>query len=138
MRHPISSDPAWRPKGEGATGPVAAVAACRYELRRPGPALISSLRIAGDDARRAMEATLEGEEGGGPDASACRTSTTNAYGGEVVLRYAGCGHHGFDHGGRVTALTRDGLVPFLTGPNASSMRAHPVDRLLPAAPPFSW
>jgi hypothetical protein len=132
VSHPISGDPAWRPKGEGSTGPVEAVAACRYELRRPGPALISSLRITGDDARRAMEAASNGKAGGGPDASACRTSTTNDYGHEVVvlrpepgdrlrevvLRYAGCGHHGFDHGGRVTALTRDGLAPFLTGPNA--------------------
>jgi hypothetical protein len=37
---------------------------------------------------------------------------------EVVLRYSGCDHHGFDDGATVRTLTAAAVAPFLVGPNA--------------------
>ena len=37
----------------------------------------------------------------------------------MVVRYAGCDHHGFDDGGTVRTLTAKAMAPFLTGGNAA-------------------
>lgn len=127
--HPISKDPGWRPAGppvEDLTG-VSAVSVCKYTRSN---LLRSFLVLTGASASRAVAAIVKSPIGGGPDnPNDCLPQV--AYGeeaivlriqsdqgvSEVVLRYSGCDHHGFDDGSRVRTLTRQAVAPFVAGPN---------------------
>lgn len=128
VRHPVAADFAWRPPAgppvTALTG-VTAVSACRYGRR-----LISTLRLTGAAAARSVAAVAASRVGGGPNRpSECAASWS--YGDEVlllrvhadqgtrevVLRYHGCDHNGFDDGRTVRTLTRDAAAPFAAGAN---------------------
>lgn len=129
LTHPISDDPAWRPMSadpvEGLTG-VTAVSACRYGEGF----LVSSVRLEGGAAKEAVANVVTASGGGGPN-SPQTCAKSYAYGeeaivleiiasqgqGEVVMRYDGCDHHGFDDGHSVRTLTHDAVRPFFAGPN---------------------
>ncbi len=135
VRHPITGNPAWRPKSHEATdgAPASSISVCKYGLEKSG-SLRSSVRITGMRAAQAIEGISASPAGGGPDApESClkeyaygdevivlRIShgSSTKVGSEVVLRYSGCDHHGFDDGDRVHTLTADAVAPFITGPNA--------------------
>lgn len=137
---PISNDPGRRPEPAidvNKLSGVHAVSACKYTLRDgfsdtdlTGPTLMSSLRLEGADARRAIAAVAAAPVGGGPNRPGeCMRAVS--YGDEAVvlrimsdqgqwqiyLRYSGCDHNGLDDGVNVRALTRDAVAPFLTGAN---------------------
>lgn len=136
--HTITTDPAWRPSGPtiSALTDVSSVSVCRYALRPVPPAnpntstasLISSLRLEGADAQNALAPLEEAPPGSGPNSpEACAEPygdqaiilrVTSAAGtSDVVVRYSGCDHHGFDSGHDVRALTEEALSPFNTAPN---------------------
>lgn len=136
-RHALSARPDIRPAPSdvAALRAISAVSACRYAIARNGdgndPRLISSLRLGATDAARAVEGIAAAPLGGGPDdPDQCLPSSS--YGdeilllrihsgsgaSEVVLRYDGCDHHGFDDGVNVRAATPAAVAPFTAGPNA--------------------
>jgi len=125
---PISIDPGSRPDNPVAAGSLRAVqrvSACRYALRSdfitlpPGPTLISSLQLAGDQAAAVITGIAAAPAGSGPN-SPDSCSTEVRYGDEVIvlrvtaeagesqiyLRFSGCDHHGYDDGADVRTLTR--------------------------------
>ena len=95
------------------------------------PRLVSSLRYDGSDAAAVVAAVAHAEIGGGPnDPESCLPE--HSYGdelivariwsqsgeSELVVRYSGRDHHGFDDGISVRRLTLESLAPFIAGPNA--------------------
>lgn len=129
LTHPISDNPAWRPgspgRVESLTG-VTSVTACKYGEGF----LVSNVHMEAAAARKAVAGVVSAPDGGGPD-SPHTCVKSSAYGEgvivleivskqrntEVVMRYDGCDHHGFDDGHSVRALTHDAVHPFLVGPN---------------------
>lgn len=110
---------------------VSAVSVCRFGLAEdPAPRLISSLRLDGSAAERAIREIAAAPPGGGPDnPDDCLPSVS--YGDdifvllvrsaagptEIVFRYSGCDHNGFDDGVTVRSLTAAAVAPYITGPN---------------------
>ncbi len=132
--HPISDRPQLRPARPvevTSLTDVSAVSVCRFGLAEdPAPRLISSLRLDGSAAERAIREIAKAPPGGGPDnPNDCMPS--HSYGddivvllvrsaagsSEIVFRYSGCDHNGFDDGVTVRSLTAAAVAPFLTGPN---------------------
>ncbi|GIE78503.1 hypothetical protein Aph02nite_44530 [Actinoplanes philippinensis] len=137
VRHPITDNPAYRPVRAPAEGAVTSVSACRYSLLG-SKSIISSLRLDGAAAQRSLDAVRAEPVGGGPDEP--RTCTPDvsygdevvvllAGGGEVVVRYSGCDHRGFDDGRTVRRLGVATAKLFLTGANTVFAGAGPA--LLP-------
>ena len=135
--HPVIDDPARRPEPAADVAglrDVTAVSACRYALTGQSygadPRLISSLRLTGPDAARAVRAIAAAPRGSGPNApDSCLAEVS--YGDDMIvlrvdgagaqsqvyLRYSGCDHSGFDDGTSIRRLTRAAALPFLRGPN---------------------
>ncbi|MEV4350206.1 hypothetical protein AB0J83_37595 [Actinoplanes sp. NPDC049596] len=141
--HPISEHPDRRPAPPAdvtTLRDVIAVSACRYEIPDPDaapapdvqPRLISSVRLEGAAAAAAIQRIARSPTGGGPDhpgdclpevadgneAIVLRVRSTSPGPAEIVLRYAGCDHHGFDDGMAIRRLTATAMAPFTTGPNS--------------------
>ncbi|MEU4626465.1 hypothetical protein AB0G04_41610 [Actinoplanes sp. NPDC023801] len=130
--HPISSTRAWRPPAGpdiAALHDVTSLSACRYGLGSPA-SLISSLRLDGPAARRALQGITRAPAGGGPDRpqdcapevawgdEAIVLRVRSAAGlTEITVRYASCSGHGFDDGGTVRGLTLAAIAPFTSGAN---------------------
>lgn len=135
--HPISGRPQQRPaKPVDVTSlrDVSSVSACKFRLGE-GPyssrlRLVSALRLDGSAAELAIREIAKAPAGGGPnDPKDCLPSVS--YGDdsivllvrsaigltEIVVRYAGCDHNGFDDGVSVRTLTAKAVAPFITGPN---------------------
>lgn len=129
LTHPISDNPAWRPSPrdpvEELTG-VTTISACKYGEEF----LVSSVKLKAKEAAKAFSHVAAAPSGGGPNSPKTCTKDS-AYGdqfivlevsakqgrSEVVMRYDGCDHHGFDDGHAVRTLTRDAVHPFVSGPN---------------------
>lgn len=137
VTHAVSEAPETRPEPADVTTlrAVSAVSACKYDVVQGGlprdPRLRSSLRLDGAEAARAVERIAEAPADGGPNApDQCLADVS--YGddilvlriqsqaglSEVVVRYAGCDHNGFDDGVTVRALTAASMKPLIAGPNA--------------------
>jgi hypothetical protein len=136
--HPISARPQHRPPkpvGVASLRDVSSVSACKYELAGgPGsssPRLVSALRLDGSAAARAVREIAKAPVGAGPNApQTCLPEVS--YGDEaivllvrsaagpteVLLRYAGCDHNGFDDGVSGRTLTAAAVAPLVAGPNA--------------------
>lgn len=136
VTHPISAHPAWRPEPADVASltQVSAVSACKYQLAQdpswPEARLLSSLRMEGSAAARTIQHLAKAPLGGGPDnPDLCLPGVSHgdeiiilrvrssAGLTEVVLRYSGCNHNGFDDGVSVRSLTAAAVAPFVTGPN---------------------
>jgi hypothetical protein len=135
--HVISTKPEWRP-GRAATltslEKVSTVSICKYQLGEhvagvPGR-LISSSRLDGAEAARAVGAVAKAPVGPGPDRStgcvegvalgneAIIARIRSAAGlSDLVVRYSGCDVNGFDDGVVVRKLTAPALAPFIAGPH---------------------
>ncbi|MEU4220053.1 hypothetical protein [Actinoplanes sp. NPDC026623] len=127
---------------------MTSVSACKYELSEPSVPkrgqlrLMSSLRLAGVAADRAIRQIAQAPTGGGPDVPGCPPEI--AYGSdaivlrvrsaagqtEIMLRYSGCVGNGFDDGTGVRGLTAAAAAPFTAGPNALVMLSSPVYEVL--------
>ena len=113
---------------------MSSVSICKYELREhlPGtrPRLLSSSRLDGAAAARAISGVTAAPDGSGPnDPESCAAEW--AYGDEAIVlrirssagaselvdRYSGCDHNGFDDGAAVRKLTGPALAPFIGGPH---------------------
>ena len=157
--HPLSLNPALRPTPPTdltALPGAAAVSVCRYELRssfagkQGKPGLLSSLRLTGAKAEKALQAITRTPSGSGPD-QPDNCAPEEAYGEQAIVlrifpqttrtptelfvRYAGCTHHGFDDGTRLHQLTQTALDPFTTGPNAVMTFLTPPPQTIASAPP---
>ena len=137
--HPISTQAQQRPaKPLDVTSltDVSSVSACKFQLGEDSsattPSLISSLRLDGSAAEQAIREIATAPLGGGPDnPGQCLPSASygqdvivlfvRSAGGrsQVVLRYSGCDHNGFDDGIAVRALTAKAVAPFVTGSNTT-------------------
>jgi hypothetical protein len=135
--HPISATPSYRPAEPvdvATLRAVTEVSACRYQLGsiRPGAdaRLVSSARLVGPEAVRAVREIARAPVGGGPDdpgdclpvpsygeEAIVATVRSPAGGAEIVLRYSGCDRNGFDDGVRVRSLTAAAVAPFVAGAN---------------------
>jgi len=131
--HSISDRPDQRPAKPASLSDVTSVSACKYPVGHssaPKPRLISSLRLDGAAADQAIRAVAEAPRGGGPDnPDQCMPSVS--YGDdvivllvrsaagrtEIVLRYSGCDHNGFDDGISVRKLTVEAVAPFIARSN---------------------
>lgn len=129
LTHPISNDRAWRPASKGGLETftnISAITACKYDEEF----LVSSVRLEGENAVKAVANIVAAPIGGGPDSPhTCAKSvaygeeaivlevTTDKGLREVVMRYDSCDHHGFDDGHSVRTLTRDGVRSFIAGSN---------------------
>lgn len=138
VSHPISGAPGVRPQPAvpvDALRRVTSVSACKYSLpffgtERVHRGLLSSIRITGPAAQNAIENIKAAPRGGGPDspqtclarvsygdeAIVLRISSAQGH-SEVLLRYSGCDHNGFDDGHGYHRLTHDAVAPFVAGPN---------------------
>lgn len=134
--HRVSDRPALRPALVPVTSlrQVSSVSVCKFGITsrpegRP-ERLLSAARLEGAAAERAVRGIVAAPVGGGPDdPGACLAEY--AYGDqiivllvrsaagvtELVVRYAGCDHNGFDDGVSVRSLTPAATAPFLAGPN---------------------
>ncbi|MEU8664662.1 hypothetical protein [Actinoplanes philippinensis] len=137
VRHPVTENPAYRPVRAPAEDPVTSVSACRYSLS-DGGSIISALRLDGEAAQRSLDAVRAEPVGGGPDEPQnCAPDVSYgdevvvllAGGGEVMVRYSGCDHRGFDDGRTVRRLGVATAKLFLTGANTVFAGAGPA--LLP-------
>lgn len=138
VSHQIAQDSTYRPATDAAVSTdVTAISACRYALTHPNPAgdrthapLISSLRLTGAAAQDAAQGIEDAPTGGGPNSpDTCLADwsygeevivlliTSTSGGSEVVLRYGGCDHHGFDDGSTIRTLTAPAVAPFIQAPN---------------------
>ena len=137
--HPISTDAQQRPaKPLEVTSltDVSSVSACKFHLGEDSsatnPRLISSLRLDGSAAEQAIREIAQAPLGGGPDhPGRCLPSVSygqdvivlfvRSAGGrsQVVLRYSGCDHNGFDDGIAVRALTAKAVAPFIARSNTT-------------------
>jgi hypothetical protein len=113
------------------------VSACKYALRDgfsdtdvTGPTLMSSVRLEGTQARRAIAAVAAAPLGSSPnrpgdcmpqasygDEAVVLRIASDQGRSEIYLRYSGCDHNGFDDGVNLRALTRDAAAPFVGGAN---------------------
>jgi hypothetical protein len=124
----VSTKPQWRPAGPPRK--VTTVSVCKYETGegRPGiqPRVISSARLDGPAAAQAIRGISRAPVGGGPNApQTCLKEAS--YGDEImvlrtgpadlVIRYSGCDHNGFDDGVTVRRLTAAAMLPFVAGPH---------------------
>ena len=154
---PAAEDPSVRPFGPGlsglAPGQVTDLSVCTYALGgrrlvRADARLLTSAKLTGAEARRAVARLDEGPPGGGPNA---RGACSGAYGSQltvlrirgdfpmndaderrVVLRYDGCRGNGIDDGQTVRRLTTAALRPFLVGAaGPTSVSRHLRDVLAP-------
>ncbi|WP_433087725.1 hypothetical protein ACQP1P_17485 [Dactylosporangium sp. CA-052675] len=136
--HPIGVHPQRRPPKPvdvASLQNVASLSACKYEVAgdsgSPSPRLVSALRLDGPAAAGAVREIAKAPVGGGPNAP--QTCVPEAsYGDEaivllvrsaagpteILLRYAGCDHNGFDDGVSVRTLTAAAVAPLIAGPNA--------------------
>jgi hypothetical protein len=135
--HAISAAPQWRPgtpANVAALPDVAGASVCKYQLgdtfAGAQPRLISSTRLDGAAAAAAIRGVAAAPVGGGPDDPASCAAEW-AYGHEalvvrirsalgpadLVIRYSGCDHNGFDDGLAVRSLTAGALAPFIAGPH---------------------
>ncbi|WP_433220180.1 hypothetical protein ACQP00_17260 [Dactylosporangium sp. CS-047395] len=155
--HPVSERPQQRPaKPLDVTKlrDVTSVSACKYLLARDflhDPLrLLAALRLDGSAAAEAIREVGRAPIGGGPDSPGDCTAEYS-YGddaivlrvrsaagvSEIVLRYSGCDHNGFDDGVHVRALTAAAVAPFIAGPNAvfsfSGAAKRPILRPEPSA-----
>lgn len=145
VTHPLTGQPRLRPSPAAeltTLRAVTAVSACRYRLHdpiyAPGPPLLfSSLRLAGTPAAAAIHQLTQLPPGGGPNhPDHCLPEVSyGPYGvvlrvlsasglTEIMLRYSGCDHKGFDDGFTVRTLTPKTLSTFMTGPNHSISGEH--------------
>lgn len=146
LTHPISENPAWRPASrtrvKGLTD-VTAVTACKFGEGF----LISSVKLEAGAASNAVAEVVAAPDCGGPD-SPHTCVKSSAYGDgvivleivakqgtrEVVMRYDGCDHHGFDDGQSVRTLTHDAVKPFLAGPNSLTSYSSDLADILSESP----
>ena len=136
VTHPILGRPGLRPSPAVEVTrlrAVTAVSACRDRLNSSPPLLFSSLRVDPAAVQRIARAPV----GGGPDFPG-ECLPEYAYGRyvivlrvrsaagltEIVLRYAGCDHNGFDDGAAIRTLTPQNLAPFTAGANRSISGEH--------------
>ena len=139
--HALSTKPQWRPGTPAEVGSLQAVttvSACRYGIGEPVPGLrprlLGSLRLDGPAAARAIGEIAKAPVGGGPNRpDTCMKSYS--YGEEaivlrirsaagpteLVIRYSGCDHRGFDDGVAVRRLTAGALAPFIAGPHQQNV-----------------
>lgn len=120
----------FRPLAVTALEDVSAVSACKFRIGEDAvgtkPRLISSLHLDGFAAEQAIREIARAPLGGGPDNPGhCATSVSygddvivllvrSAAGhSEIVLRYSGCDHNGFDDGIAVRSLTAKAVAPFV-------------------------
>ena len=113
---------------------MSTVSACKFRIGEDSfgtkPRLISSLRLDGSAAAQAIRGIAGAPAGGGPDdPGQCLPGVSygddvivlfvrSAAGrSEIVLRYAGCDHNGFDDGRTVRRLTATSVAPFITRSN---------------------
>lgn len=142
LTHPITDNPAWRPGSQArveSLTDVTAVSACKYGEGF----LVSSVKLDAGAARNAVAEVVSAAGGGGPDSPRSCTKDS-AYGDgaivlevvakqgntEVVMRYDGCDHHGFDDGHSVRTLTHDAVKPFIAGPNRLATYSGDLDGIL--------
>jgi hypothetical protein len=136
--HPISGRPQQRPaKPVELTSltAVTAVSACKFAIGGDSfgtkPRLISSLRLDGAAADQAIREVAKAPRAGGPDTPhQCLPSVS--YGDEamvllvrsaagqteIMLRYSGCDHNGFDDGVSIRKLTAAAVAPFVARSNS--------------------
>ncbi|WP_433061821.1 hypothetical protein [Dactylosporangium sp. CS-033363] len=135
--HPISERPDVRPGKPvdvSTLRDVRSATACKYRLRdfsaRGQLRLLAALRLDGPAAAGAIREIAKAPVGGGPDTPK-ECSAEVSYGddaivllvrsaagvSDVMVRYSGCDHNGFDDGVRVRALTATAIAPLITGPN---------------------
>lgn len=140
--HPVAEDPDdYRPDAGGLppADAVESISVCRYALDTdPVLPLLSSGRIAGEDAKNIVGAILAAPEGEGPDTSptsegseivVLRVDTVDGA-REVVVRYSGGYGNGFDDGTTKHELTADAIRPLLTGANSPKSFSMAVADLL--------
>jgi hypothetical protein len=143
VTHPITGQPRLRPTPATdvtTLRAVTTVSACRYRLRQvypypssSPPLLFSSLRL--DET--AIQLITQAPVGGGPnfphecapeatDGTYAMVLRVRSAAGltEIMLRFAGCDHNGFDDGVTVRTLTPATLAHFMTGPNHSISGEH--------------
>lgn len=156
--HPITQDSTWRPAGPrlDSLSEVIEVSVCKYQLRDAWPpagpwspaSLIASQRLEGEDAAHTIGALAGTPLGGGPNSpdlcvpeeaygedAIVLLVTSSAGPSQVVVRYAGCNHHGIDDGAQVRHLTAEAMAPLLTEPTAvwQAVGSDMGDILLPGA-----
>jgi hypothetical protein len=113
---------------------VASVSVCKFGIDEapagPPERLLSAARLDGPAAAQAVREIAAAPVGGGPDDPASCLAEY-AYGDEIivlrvrsaagasemVVRYAGCDHDGFDDGVSVRSLTPAATALLLTGAN---------------------
>ena len=134
--HAVSERPQQRPAPVAVTSlrEVSSVSVCKFGVTsRPHGVqerLLSAARLEGAAAEQAVQAIAEAPVGGGPDdPGACAEDygygdeiivllvRSTAGASELVVRYAGCDHNGFDDGVSVRSLTPAATAPLLAGPN---------------------
>ncbi|MER7283607.1 hypothetical protein ABT369_55225 [Dactylosporangium sp. NPDC000244] len=137
FEHPIGIHPQQRPPKPvdvASLRDAASVSACKYEVAggsgSSSPRLVSALRLDGSAAAGAVREIAKAPVGGGPNAP--QTCVPEAsYGDdaivllvrsaadptEILLRYSGCDHNGFDDGVSVRTLTAAAVAPLVAGPN---------------------
>jgi hypothetical protein len=151
--HPVLANPdGYRPDAaQGGLPPVntvESVSVCRYALATY-PAmdsaaafrLLSSSRVAGEEAKKVVGAIQSAPEGDGPNVENAGTASDareiivlriDTVGGtrEVIVRYSGQTGNGFDDGTTKRALTADALRRILAGPNFPGTFVPPVGELI--------
>lgn len=142
--HPVVADPnGYRPQGGlPAASAVESISVCRYTTApRAASPLLSSARIAGEEAKELVDAIRSAPEGEGPDVEnagpasegteiiVLRVDTADGT-HEVVMHYSGQSGNGFDDGTTKHELTADTVRPLLTGANCPTQMSMPVANLL--------
>ena len=136
--HAVSAKPQWRPGNEFKIHDlrnVSAISVCKYQVgeQLPGapPRLLASTRLDGAAGAQVIAAVAAAPDGSGPNEPAS-CAKDHAYGNEIivlrvradraptqiVVRYSGCDHRGFDDGATVSRLTATALAPVIAGPHA--------------------
>lgn len=146
--HPVAEDSTgYRPDaalgGLPSASTIESISVCRYATTSDSaPPLLSSSRIAGEDAKELVKAIQSAPEGEGPDVENADPGSegseivvlcldTTDGGREVVMRYSGETGNGFDDGTTKHQLTADAIRPLLTGANRPTRLSTPVAPLLP-------
>jgi hypothetical protein len=143
-RYGCPSDPkGYRPHGGlPPASTVESISVCRYTTASDTASpLLSSARIAGEDAKELVDAIRSAPEGEGPDVEnadpaseateiiVLRVHTADGT-REVVMHYSGQSGNGFDDGTTKHELTADTVRPLLTGANCPTQMSMPVANLL--------
>lgn len=145
----LVANPALRPApggGLAAVGTVESISICRYWLAGEDTTidhpLLSSARYDGERAAALVAAILASPTGTGPNTP---TTCSDKYGSEivtltvrgskasqeVVLRYSGCDHNGFDDGTTRWKLTKENFRPAVAEPNKPHSGSGTLDLLYP-------